>query len=58
MLAEAGGCRKGKTMANKRDHDGKSGRNDSKAETKPGHEKDATNSRTASKQNAGTGGHK
>ena len=45
-------------MAKKGDHDGKSGRDDDKAGDKKAHEKDATNARTASKQNAGGGGHK
>jgi hypothetical protein len=44
-------------MAQKGDHDGKSGRS-TKAGAEKAHEKDATNSRTASKQNAGGGGHK
>jgi len=44
-------------MAKKGDHDGASGRS-TKAGDKKQHEKDATNSRTASKQNAGGGGHK
>ena len=45
-------------MAQKGDHDGKSGRSDKEGGSEKQHEKDATNSRTASKQNAGGGGHK
>jgi hypothetical protein len=44
-------------MAQKGDHDGKSGR-ETKAGGEKQHEKDADNSRTAGKQNAGGGGHK
>lgn len=44
-------------MAKKGEHDGKSGRSDNKPGDERQRERDANNSRTASKQNAGHGGH-
>lgn len=44
-------------MAKKGEHDGASGRTEEAGDKKQ-HERDASNSRTASKQNAGHGGHK